>query len=641
MYYSDESASFTVQPPEDSDVYGYYIDNGDVQTTTAMSKNISDDVVHYIYAVDDVKNVSTGYSLYIKKDSTKPAISGVSFNYYDVDETELTNGSATATPITNDNNGTSFTFTYAPNLVKKVEFTVTASDEDSGIKAYGYADGNNTAQITWNSDSSNIIAITLSDLSTTTLRLYVQDNVGNKSQRCKITVEKNTTCAVSFSNTYNLSGSFGAFVGDTDSINAVKAIKGVTASLVDGSNQTVSAVSGYDRIVDENADYETMFIPVGTNFKVTPTITEGRSLSGYAVTVGKTADAITTPATFTSVVSYNPEDGLTVPFPGTIAAHDYVFLWFIDDVKNTACYCISNEQKNWWLYQSTPENFAKNVNSNNNNITITIPDLGSVPIESIQIDYSPFQWSNLTTDNSSEVKFYFGDRSYIIKAKGISEQIKNGSYQVTGEKITFSKAYYAPTKIEITYQGNFDVSKVTVKTIFNASTIENRAPQVQSSNFFVSGFEKLRSVFASEGSSKNQQINNVPELTKAQKKAAKAAEKVTSAAKSAEKSSKVKSVEKSSKANLSQSPSIVPKTSVPKSVVQKTVEDASAINMEVSAIPEITSVESEKNIVSTNSVMETAEKDYSMIIYTIIALTICAVITMVIVVNKIIIDKTR
>lgn len=639
LYYSGNSASFTVQGSSGSGISGYRIDAGEVQTTTSFSTTINDNDVHYIYVIDDVKNVSTGYPLYIKKDSTKPVISNVSFNYYDADNAELTNGSATATAFTTGNDGPEFSFTYAPNLVKKVIFTVTASDEDSGIKKYGYADGDQDATINWNNNTSNTIEIDLSGITTNTIRLYVQDNVGNKSQRCKIDVVKNTTCAVSFGTTNDLKNSFGAFEGGTNIKNTVKTIKGVTAGLVDSNNQAVTAVSGYDRIVDSNTDYETMFIPQGTNIKVSPEIAAGRSLSGYAVTVGKTEAAITTPETFTPVSEYNAQNGLIVPFPATIEAHEYIFLWFIDDFKNTACYCISNEQKNWWLYKSSPTEFTEVVSTNNQNVTITISDLGSVPIEYIEIVYSSCSYSSLSNQDNSVVNFYFGSSYYSVKTKGITQSNQqNGQY--SSEKISFNNPYYAPTKIEIKYQSNGNISSIYVKTKFNNSAI-TKSSQVQHTNFLSSGFEKLRSVFTSEGSSKNQQINNVPELTKAQKKAAKAAEKVTSAAKSAEKSSKVKSVEKSSKVNLSQNASIVPKTSVPESVVQKAVEDTSTITMEASAIPDITSAENEIKAVSTDSIMESAERDYTTLIYTIIALTICAVIAMVIVVNKIIIDKTR
>lgn len=603
----------------DTNVYTYKCNT---QTSQSGEFTINATGLYSFYVVNKVGNESDPSVLNIVKDTVAPATPTGTITFYK-DSTEVTKGF--------EIDATNRKVRFNPNLVNKAVFTPSAQTDDAATSGDGVGSGiagysNSRTATDW--DDTVTFDLSSSD-NNTSKKVYVKDKVGNVC-----------TSSLSYSFTADSTGPqpsgsikteppYGSFKsGDTPEI------KGIYVSASE-----VPTTFVYDDIVGNN--YVSLIYTPGDNFTVSLTDSD---CVGYAFTCGCDSSATTQPESFTSVTPENKI--ITVPMPECELPHYYIFLWLQDSIGNVSVYNLIQDnsgEKNWWLSTESSHNVKYSYVQSSGNLTIT--GLACIPLKSIMIT-----GENIYNISTNSITFDFDIPKNYMPNKSYNKNISwsnNGSGSFTG---TFGNPQLTGKGTIVINIGN-SATNINVRiNSENGSSGIVASPNVSSPiNKFTKVFStKVRSVFtpktkkiylSSEVETKTIEKdtgvisqNNQPSLTKTA---------------SPKKNNKPK-VRKANNSNKVLDSSVVKNTVIQK---KNNVIPEDAKVLEVSSIePSVNASVITSEVINNSGVETTVEKtdvsvskhkQNSILVYSLIALVMCAVIAMVVIVNKIIIDKTK
>lgn len=603
----------------DTNVYTYKCNT---QTSQSGEFTINAAGTYSFYVVNKVGNESDPSVLNIVKDTVAPATPTGTITFYK-DSTEVTKGF--------EIDATNRKVRFNPNLVNKAVFTPSAQTDDAATSGDGVGSGiagysNSRTATDW--DDTVTFDLSSSD-NNTSKKVYVKDKVGNVC-----------TSSLSYSFTADSTGPqpsgsikteppYGSFKsGDTPEI------KGIYVSASE-----VPTTFVYDDIVGNN--YVSLIYTPGDNFTVSLTDSD---CVGYAFTCGCDSSATTQPESFTSVTPENKI--ITVPMPECELPHYYIFLWLQDSIGNVSVYNLIQDnsgEKNWWLSTESSHNVKYSYVQSSGNLTIT--GLACIPLKSIMIT-----GENIYNISTNSITFDFDIPKNYMTNKSYNKNISwsnNGSGSFTG---TFGNPQLTGKGTIVINIGN-SATNINVRiNSENGSSGIVASPNVSSPiNKFTKVFStKVRSVFTPKtkkidliSNTESKVIekdtgvisqNNQPSLTKTA---------------SPKKNNKAK-VRKANNSNKVLDSSVVKNTVIQK---KNNVIPEDAKVLEVSPIePSVNASVITSEVINNSGVETTVEKtdvivskhkQNSILVYSLIALVMCAVIAMVVIVNKIIIDKTK
>lgn len=592
------------------------------QTSQSGEFTINTAGTYYFCVVNNVGNESNQSVLYIVKDTVAPATPTGTFTFYK-DSTQAIEGFK----IDTINNKVLFN----PNLVNKAVFTPSAQTDDAATSGDGVGSGiagySNSGTAT---DWADTVTFDLSSSdSNASKEVYVKDNVGNVC-----------TSSLSYSFTADSTGpapASGVTINENPDYSTFDSANKPTFKAINLPSDAFTVTTAQDDIV--GGGYITVMLNSGTKFTLALADSD---CVGYGFTYGVTASALVAP-TFTSVTP-NDDNKIEVTLPNNVVGpHYFIFLWLKDSLGNVSTYNVMHNSHGWFLSKPTG---SVSVTYSVSNGILTIEGLQQVPISTVDI------YGTNLNDCSKLITF-----DYNIDANYCSSK----SYEVTYDKkgnagggiqLYTSGAPYLTGSGKITINVGNDATVSSIIINGDTTNIICSSPATTSSSpatkFIKAVSSSVRSIFtpktkkiylSSEVETKTIEKdtgvisqNNQPSLTKTA---------------SPKKNNKPK-VRKANNSNKVLDSSVV-KNTVTQKKNNVIPEDAKVL--EVSPIePSVNASVITSEVINNSGVETTVEKtdvivskhkQNSILVYSIIALVMCAVIAMVVIVNKIIIDKTK
>lgn len=623
--------------------YYYYLNAENEKVTSTDGTFTLFEGNYNFYAVTDVGNESAAYPVTVKADTGIPPLTGT-LKFYK-DDVEVTYGYS----IDSDNN-----VTFNPYIINKCVFDAPSYADNngstgtgSGIK--GYADS--ATSTTWN---ATIPSLTL-DMTALNVEynIFAKDNANNITEGISYKLTASAVFGPTVTNTIVANPPYGSYKSDELSDNKLKC----QISAIELSSGTVPITIIKDSIVGNG--YTTLMYTYGDDAKFDVTLSDGHDCVGYAFTAGNSNAVMSVLPEFTATDSTNlTGNTLTVKLPEITVPHYYLFLWLKDSAGKLSVYNIiqhENGDNNWWI--AAPGSVSPSYKSellNYNNKTLEITGLGTAPITKIVIEGNNLQVNNY----NNKLKFTFD-------WTGVTDNfINKTSYDVdftitenSGNRVTLTcDGYFSGTgKIKLknennNYIGNngTTVSSVTVYTSNDTTGIScpvTNTSNSSSQNFFGTVYEVVRSVFTPNAKKVDLKNTKVVEKDSKVKEVSEVAQNIQS--------TDVSVNNKKAKVRKATPDKVKLNSTVAKNAVtqkKNTVIPEGAKVLEVTAIENMTNLSvASTEIIETSGVettvvkndSEVSNKDNFGFVYGIIAIVMCAVIAMVVIVNKVLVDKTK